>query len=77
MVIVSYTLIRIQPSKEIAVFQKIKNFPEVKELVFTYGKYDLIVKTEKSNIKELDNFIFSKLRIIDGVVDTTTLIEAI
>jgi len=44
--------------------------------VLTYGEYDLVIKVELPSMDSLDNFIFNKLRSIDGVTATTTLLEA-
>jgi len=74
--ITSYTLLRILPAKDEEVFRKVKSYPKVKEVVLTYGEYDLIIKVESSSLEELDRFIFNKLRTTDGVEATTTLIEA-
>ena len=74
--ITSYTLARVLPAKDEEVFRKVKTYPEVKEIVLTYGEYDLIIKVESNSLEELDRFIFNKLRMTDGVNATTTLIEA-
>jgi len=58
------------------VFKAIKEFPEVKEVILTYGEYDLIIKIEEESIEDLDKFIFNKLRSTDGLAATTTLIQA-
>ena len=72
----SYTLIRVLPANYEAAYSNVKTFPEVKEVVITYGEYDLIVKIESNSLEELDNFVFNKLRATDGIMGTTTLIEA-
>jgi len=72
----SYTLIRVLPAKDQKVYKAVRGYPEVKEVVLTYGEYDLIVKVESSSLETLDQFIFNKLRTTDGVEATTTLIEA-
>jgi DNA-binding Lrp family transcriptional regulator len=72
----SYTLSRLQPEKGNQVYRTLKTYPEVKELVSIYGEYDLIIKVSSTSLEDLDNFIFNKLRTIDGVQATTTLIEA-
>jgi len=74
--ITSYTLIRILPIKDKEVYSKVKAFSEVKEIVMTYGEYDLVIKVQLPSMDSLDNFIFNKLRSIDGVTATTTLLEA-
>jgi DNA-binding Lrp family transcriptional regulator len=74
--ITSYTLVRILPAKDEEVYKAVDEYPEVKEVILTYGEYDLILKVELDSLEELDAFIFNKLRITDGVQSTTTLIEA-
>jgi DNA-binding Lrp family transcriptional regulator len=74
--ITSYTLIRVLPAKDKEVYNNVKGFSEVKEIVLTYGEYDLVIKVELPSLDSLDNFIFNKLRSIDGVTATTTLLEA-
>ena len=74
--ITSYTLVRILPAKDEEVYRTVKTYPEVKEVILTYGEYDLIIKVELNSLEELDHFIFNKLRTTDGVEVTTTLIEA-
>jgi DNA-binding Lrp family transcriptional regulator len=72
----TYTLVRVKPPRDKEIHQKIKEFSEVKEVIMTYGEYDLIVKIEVDSLDELDLFIFNKLRVIEGVEATTTLIAA-
>jgi len=72
----SYTLSRIKPAKWKQVYRTLNTYPEVKKLLSTYGECDLIIKVSSPSLEDLDNFIFNKLRTIDGVQATTTLIEA-
>lgn len=72
----SYALVRVQPSMEREIYKKVKAFPEVKGIVLTYGEYDFILKIETASLDELDHFVFNKLRGTEGIVSTTTLIEA-
>ena len=72
----SYTLVRVKPPQDKDVFRQIRELSEVKEVVLTYGEYDLLLKVEVDSLDDLDSFIFDKLRAIDGVESTTTLIEA-
>ncbi len=74
--ITSYTLIRVLPIKDEDVYKAVKGLPEVKEIIMTYGEYDLIIKVESGSLEELDTFVFHKLRTTKGVQATTTLIEA-
>jgi anthranilate phosphoribosyltransferase len=74
--VTSYTLARVLPTKDEEVYKKVKAYAEVKDAILTYGEYDLILKIESNSLEDLDNFIFNKLRATDGVMATTTLIEA-
>lgn len=74
--ITSYTLARVLPAKDKEVYMKVKVFDEVKDVVLTYGEYDLILKIESNSLEDLDHFVFNKLRAIDGISSTTTLLEA-
>ncbi len=71
--IASYTLARVHPTRDKKVYRAVKTF---KEVIITYGEYDLIVKVESNSLEDLDDFIFNKLRSINGVTTTTTLLEA-
>jgi DNA-binding Lrp family transcriptional regulator len=74
--ITSYTLVRVLPAKDKEVYGNIQEYSEVKEVILTYGEYDLIIRVESESLEDLDHFIFNKLRTTDGVAATTTLLEA-
>lgn len=74
--VTSYTLARVEPAKDMVVYNEVKKLPQVKEVITTYGEYDLIIKVEVETLADLDNFVFHKLRVIEGVDSTTTLINA-
>lgn len=74
--VTSYTLARVEPAKDTAVYNEVKKLSQVKEVITTYGEYDLIIKVEVDTLAELDSFVFHKLRVIEGVESTTTLINA-
>ena len=74
--VISYTLARVEPSKDTSVYEKVKNLPEVNEVITSYGEYDMIIRIEVDSLEALDRFVFSKLRVIDGIESTTTLISA-
>lgn len=74
--VTSYTLVRVEPAKDNILYEKIKGLSEVKEVITTYGEFDMIIKIEVDSLNDLDNFVFSKLRTIEGIESTTTLISA-
>lgn len=73
--VVSYTLARVQPAREVQVYYKVKEYQEVEEVITTYGEYDVIIKVKVDSLESLDDFVFNKLRTIEGV-EATTLIRA-
>ncbi len=74
--VTSYTLARVDPSKDSMVYYEVKKLDAVEEVITTYGEYDLIIKVEIDSLEDLDNFVFHKLRIVEGIASTTTLITA-
>ena len=74
--VTSYTLARVEPAKDRDVYDLVKQLPGVKEVITTYGEYDMIIKVEVESLDKLDDFVFNKLRIIEGIELTTTLINA-
>jgi len=69
--VIGYTLARVLPAKDEEVYRVVKTYPEIKEVILTYGEYDLIAKVEFNSLEERDHLIFNKLRATDGVEATT------
>ena len=74
--IVSYTLTRVVPTQDKAVYRKLTALDAVKGVVMAYGIFDMMITIESENIDELDHIVFNKIRKIAGIVSTTTLIGA-
>lgn len=67
--------VKITPQREVgfdAIAARIYRFPEVRSLYLMSGAYDLAVTVEGTNLKEVAQFVSTKLATIDGVVSTTT-----
>ncbi|HWR31729.1 MAG TPA: Lrp/AsnC family transcriptional regulator [Negativicutes bacterium] len=67
--------VKITPQREVgfdALAARIYRFPEVRSLYLMSGAYDLAVTVEGTNLKEVAQFVSTKLATIDGVVSTTT-----
>lgn len=67
--------VRITPQREVgfdAIAERIYRFPEVRSLYLMSGAYDLQVIVEGTNLKEVADFVSTKLATIDGVVSTTS-----
>ncbi len=74
--VVSYTLARVVPAQDKAVYRELNALDVVKEVVLAYGVFDMMITIETENIDELDHIVFNKIRKIEGIVSTTTLIGA-
>lgn len=74
--VTSYTLVRVKPAQDSHVYEIIQELSAVKEVITTYGEYDMIIKIEVASLEALDDFVFNKLRVIKGIDQTTTLINA-
>ena len=67
--------VKITPQREVgfdSIAERIYRFPEVKNLYLMSGAYDLLVMLEGRNLKEIAQFVATKLSTIDGVISTTT-----
>ncbi len=74
--VVSYTLARVVPAQDKAVYRELNDLDVVKEVIMAYGVFDMMITIETENIDELDHIVFNKIRKIAGIVSTTTLIGA-
>ncbi len=74
--VVSYTLARVVPAQDKSVYMELNALDVVKEVVLAYGVFDMMITIETENIDELDHIVFNKIRKIEGIVSTTTLIGA-
>ncbi len=74
--VVSYTLARVVPAQDKSVYRELNALDVVKEVVLAYGVFDMMITIETENIDELDHIVFNKIRKIEGIVSTTTLIGA-
>ena len=76
MLVVAYSLIKVDSGKDARVFAIVRRREEVKEVAITYGAYDLLAKVEVKAPEELDAFIYDVLRRMPEVKETTTLIAS-
>ena len=74
--VVSYTLARVVPAQDKAVYRELTALDAVKGVVMAYGIFDMMITIESENIAELDHIVVNKIRKIEGIVSTTTLISA-
>jgi len=67
--------VKITPEREVgfdAIAERIYRYPEVRSVYLMSGTYDLSVSVEGTNLREVADFVATKLSTINGVVSTTT-----
>ena len=72
----AYIMVRVDAGKERDVLKQVSGFPEVKDAHIIYGEWDLILKIEAKNIEDITAFVVDKLRKVDAVKLTSTMITA-
>jgi len=72
-VVIGFVLLHIAPLHEYEVFNKLSKLPEIIEVHPLFGEYDLIAKIEAKDYESIGEIIIHKIKIIDGIIDTTTL----
>lgn len=72
----AFVMITCEDDQDLQVVEALKSILEVKEIQHTYGNYSIIVKVEADTAKSLVDVIKYKIRIIDKIRSTTTLISS-
>ena len=71
---IGFALLSISPLKEKEVYQTLQSISEIIEIHPLFGEYDILVKISANDIDTIGSVIINKIRSIDGVMDTKTLI---
>ena len=71
---IAYVLLNSELGQDSMVETSLKDVPEVKEIYAVYGVYDFIVKLEAGGMSELKDIITNKIRRIQNVRSSLTLI---
>jgi len=71
--VVAYLLALVETGKEHKAAEEISKVQGVKEVVITYGTWDLVTKISTDTLNELD-MVITKIREIQMVQQTETLI---
>lgn len=67
--------VKVSPSRDGGfdqVAKRIARYPEVSDLCLISGSFDLLITINGKSLKEVANFVASKLATIDGVLSTST-----
>ncbi|OLS16640.1 MAG: hypothetical protein HeimC3_52860 [Candidatus Heimdallarchaeota archaeon LC_3] len=68
-------LIRVVPTKEKIVGELLRKFEEVSDCWVTYGEYDVVAIVDVNDSNAIANFVTKKVRQMDGVNKTSTLLS--
>ena len=74
MVSKAYILINMDLDKGAVLTEALKEIPEVKEFYMVYGMYDYVVRVEAETIDHLKDIIIKKIRPLDHVKSTLTML---
>ncbi len=72
---VGLVLIRLEAGKEEAVLAKIRDIKGVKKVQAVFGRWDLVATVEASDLSALTSVVIKKIRAIEGVSATETLVS--
>jgi len=71
---IAFVLINTDMGSEAGVSQELEKIEEVKVVYGVYGVYDLVVRIEAETLQELKDAISNKIRTLDNVRSTLTMI---
>lgn len=69
-----FALLSISPLHEKEVYEALKNIPEIVEVHPIFGEFDILLKIECLDIDSIGGVVIKKIRSIQGIMDTKTLI---
>jgi len=69
----AYVLVKAKMGHEVDVMNDILKIDGVKEVLGTYGQYDIFVKVQVPTRNEIELIITKKIRKVNNVLSTTTL----
>jgi DNA-binding Lrp family transcriptional regulator len=72
----AFVMINTEFNAKSEILKSIKEIPEVKEAYLVYGVYDIIAQIETENLQEIKDVISTKIRRIDNVRSTLTMITS-
>ncbi len=67
-------LLCVMPGKEQQIKEALLKVDEVRSCRITFGEYDLLLEVNAEKIKDLGTLITKKIRSVEGVTKTATLI---
>ncbi|MBC7113361.1 MAG: Lrp/AsnC family transcriptional regulator [Candidatus Methanomethylicaceae archaeon] len=70
----AFVLVNVEAGTDKEVLENIKKVPEVKQAYMVYGVYDIIVMLESETLEKLRETVTKKIRQLDKVRSTMTMI---
>ena len=74
MAVLAYILFKVNSGTEREVCQKLIEFGEVIQADIIFGEYDVLAKIETQDLAELEAFVSEKVRAVQNVLVTSTMI---
>jgi len=74
--VLAYIMMKVQVGMDDKVFAEIEKLERIQEANATYGSFDLVIKVNFRTIEDLDRFLFEKIRRIQGITETSSMIVA-
>jgi DNA-binding Lrp family transcriptional regulator len=69
----AYILLSCEIGTEQDLAKQLKTIAEIKNVMITYGEYDIVVEAETENAEKMDILITSKIRKLEKIRTTITL----
>ena len=69
----AFVLINCEFNSEKNIMQQLKSIDNVKEVYGTFGAYDILVKIESDNVEKIRDTITQKIRKVEKISSTLTL----
>ncbi len=69
----AYILLSCEIGKEQELASHLRIISEIKNVMITYGDYDIVLEAETENPKKMDTLITSKIRKLEKIRSTITL----
>jgi DNA-binding Lrp family transcriptional regulator len=72
----AYVLLKVKPGFERNIVKALEGISEIESINELYGEWDIIIKASVEKIEDLDTLLSDKMRKIEGVTLTSTMIVA-
>lgn len=69
----AFILISCEIGAETELSENLEKIDEIKNVMVTYGDYDIVAEVQTENVVKMDEFITNKIRKIEKIRSTITL----